>query len=149
MIKIFMTVRNRLEITKKAIEALERHSVLKYQLYVYDNQTNYLIEEHFEYFMRLYSEGKITQVTFNTDASTFNAFSKASSCNAFGLQHNQDPKKDSYDYLVMLDNDIIVVPNWDAKLKRGWEFVTKSKLNNIKVIGQLPGGIKNRTDRYE
>jgi hypothetical protein len=144
-----MTVRNRLEITKKAIEALERHSSIKYQLYVYNNQTNYKIKEHFDYFMKLYSEGKITQITFNTNESTFNAFSKASACNMFGLQHNQDPKRNNYDFLLMIDNDIIVVPEWDLKLKRAWKFVTKNNLNYIKVIGQLPGGIKNRTEKYK
>ena len=144
-----MTVRNRLSITKKAIEAIERHSDLKYQLYVYNNQTNYMIDSHFDYFMRLYNERRITQVTFNTDESTFGAFSKATACNMFGLQHEQDPKKDSYDFLVMMDNDIIVTPAWDVKLKKAWKFVNKSKLNHIKVIGQLPGGIKNRNERYE
>jgi len=149
MVKIFMTVRNRLAITKKAIEALERHSDLKYHLYVYNNQTNYLVKEHFDYFMRLYSEKRLKQVTFNTDESTFNAFSKAVACNMFGLQHEQDPQKNNYDYLVMMDNDIIATPGWDVKLKKAWKFIAKNKLNHIKVVGQLPGGIKNRAERYE
>jgi len=67
----------------------------------------------------------------------------------FGLQHEQDPQKDSYDYLVMMDNDIIATPAWDVKLKKAWKYVNKNNLKNIKVIGQLPGGIKNRDERYE
>jgi len=143
MIKIFLTVRNRLAMTKKCIHALKAHSKLPHQIYVYDNQTSYLIKEHFEYFCTLYIKKYITQVTFTTTESTFNAFSKASTCNFFGRQHNEDPQKDSYDFLVMLDNDIIVTPDWDLKLKKAWNYVKKNKLKNVKVIGQRPGGIKN------
>jgi len=144
MVKIFISVRNRLAITKKCIEAIKRHSEIpNAQIYVYDNATNYLIGEHFKYFADLYKRNQISQVTFTTETSTFNAFSKASTCNFFGQQHEQDPNKDNYHFLVMLDNDVIVTPGWDIKLKRAWKYVTKSKLNNVKVIGQLPGGIKN------
>lgn len=143
MVKIFLTVRNRLAVTKKCIQALKKHSTIPHQLYVYDNATNYLIDEHFSYFSKLYQKGYITQVTFTTEDSTFNAFSKASSCNFFGKQHLEDPKKDSYDFLVMMDNDIIVAPTWDKNVKVGWKYVNKNKWNNIKVIGQLPGGMRN------
>ena len=146
MIKIFISVRNRLAITKKCIRALQKHSKLPHHIYVYDNQSNYLVKEHFDYFCKLYMRNDIKQITFTTDESNFNAFSKASTCNFFGQQHEMDPKKDSYDFLVMLDNDIIVTPGWDAKLKQAWNYVKKNKMKDIKVIGQLPGGIK-RTDK--
>lgn len=149
MIKIFISVRNRLAITKKCIQALRKHSKLPHQIYVYDNQTNYLVDEHFEYFRNMYKKGVISQVTFTTDESTFNAFSKASTCNMFGQQHEQDPKKDSYYFLVFMDNDIIVTPDWDKKLYQAWTFVNKKKKDYIKVIGQLPGGIKNRKEVIE
>jgi len=150
MIKIFITVRNRLAVTKKCIQSIKKHSSIPHQIYIYDNATNYLIDEHFSYFCSLYKKKMIAQVTFTTEESTFHAFSKASACNFFGKQHEQDPKKDSYDFLVMLDNDIILTPEWDLKLKKAWTFVNKNKMNNIKVIGQLPGGIKNREKKvYE
>lgn len=149
MIKIFLTVRNRLAMTKQCIKALRIHSTLPYQLYVYNNQTNYLIDEHFSYFSKLYKRGLITQVTFNTNVSTFNAFSKAAACNMFALQHEQDPNKDDFMFLVMLDNDVIVTPKWDKKLKIAWSYVRKNKLNHIKVIGQLPGGIKHKSMKLE
>lgn len=148
MIKIFLTVRNRLGITVKCLEAIRRHTTVPYQIYVYNNQTNYLIGEHFKYFCKLYTKGLITQITFNTNDSTFNAFSKASACNMFGLQHEQDPKKKDYEFLLMLDNDIILTPKWNKHLSNAWNFVNKNNLKNIKVIGQLPGGIKSRTERY-
>jgi len=44
----------------------------------------------------------------------------------------------------MLDNDIIVTPDWDLKLRDAWKYVVAKKMNNIKVIGQTPGGIKRR-----
>lgn len=149
MVKIFITVRNRLAITKKCIEALILHSEMKHQIYVYDNSSNYRLDEHFMFFHELYQKKLITQVTFTSEASTFRAFSKASTCNFFGLQHEQDPKKDSYEFLLMLDNDIVVTPGWDTKLKIAWDFVKQKKMKNIKVIGQLPGGIKSRTETHK
>lgn len=143
MIKIFVTVRNRLAITKKCFEALRLHTKTPFQLYVFNNQTSYLVEEHFHYFNKLFRKGLITQVVFNTNDSTFNAFSKAAACNMFGLWHEQDPLKDNYDFLLILDNDMIVCPEWDTKVKAAWKHVAKNKMNHIKIIGQLPGGIKS------
>jgi hypothetical protein len=143
MIKIFISVRNRLAITKKCIEAIKRHSDLPHQIYVYDNATNYRVAEHFKYFAEMYAKGEVSQICFTSEDTTFRAFSKASTCNFFGQQHNQDPKRDEYTFLVMLDNDIIVMPNWDSKLKQGWKYVNKNKMKNFKVIGQRPGGIKH------
>jgi len=144
MIKVFMSVRNRLAITKKSIAALWNHTTSKFQLYVYDNSTNHRLEEHFQYFHKLYSKGLITQITFNTDASTFNAFSKAVACNQFGYQHETDPKKDKYKFLMIMDNDIVVTPGWDEVFSEVWKEVHQNKMKHIKVIGQLPGGIKHK-----
>lgn len=149
MIKIFLTVRNRFGITVKCLEAIRRHTTTPYQIYVYNNQTNYQIDEHFKYFCKLYSKGLITQLTFNTDESTFNAFSKATASNIFGLQHEQDPQKDEYEFLLMLDNDIILTPSWNEYVSSAWKFVNKKKLKNIKVIGQLPGGIKSVKEKHQ
>ena len=149
MYKVFMTVRNRLAITKKAIKALHKHSKIPFQLYVYDNSSNYLLNEHFEYFRDLYKDGKIAQICFTTVDSTFNAFSKASTCNFFGLQHEQDPRKDTYDFLLFVDSDIIVQPEFDKILLNAWNKVKHLKWNNIKVIGQQRGGIKNKTECKE
>lgn len=148
MIKIFLTVRNRFGITVKCLEAIKRHTTTPYQIYIYNNQTNYLLDEHFKYFHKLFAKGLITQLTFNTDASTFNAFSKATTCNMFGLQHEQDPEKANCDFLLMMDNDIILTPGWDQYIKRAWTYVRKNKLNYIKVIGQLPGGIKSKKEEH-
>lgn len=149
MVKIFLSVRNRLAITKKCITALKKHSRLPHKIYVYDNETNYLLEEHFKYFYRVFNRGDITQVTFTSKDSTFDAFSKASTCNFFGKQHQEDPKKNTYDFLVILDNDIIVTPGWDVHIKNAWNYINKKNLQHIKVIGQLPGGIKSKGDRHE
>jgi hypothetical protein len=149
MIKIFLTVRNRLAITKKCIYALKKHSGIKHKIYVYNNESNYLLKEHFDYFYKIYKKGYISQVTFTTSDSTFNAFSKASTCNFFGHQHNEDPLKDKYNFLVILDNDIIVTPKWDVKLHEAWSYVAKHKLNHVKIIGQLPGGIKNKIEKHK
>ena len=148
MVKIFMSVRNRLAITKKAIEALILHSEIPHRLYVYDNATNYRLKDHFDFFHELYNRKLISQITFTTEESTFNAFSKASTSNFFGLQHEQDPKKDKYDFLMMLDNDIIVTPGWDTKLKIAWNYVKEKRLKHVKVIGQLPGGIKSKAEKH-
>ena len=149
MIKIFMSVRNRLEITKKAIEALERHTDGKFSLYVYDNLTDHNIGKHFEYYHKKFEEGVIDQICFTTKRSTFNAFSKATSSNMFGAQHMMDPQKDNYEFILMMDNDIIVTPGWDTMLKKAWKDVEKFKMNYIKIVGQIPNGVVQRKDIME
>ena len=90
-----------------------------------------------------YAKGDISQITFTSEATTFNAFSKASTSNFFGLQHEQDPNKNKYLFLVLMDNDIIVTPGWDLKIRAAWQYIVRNKMRNIKVVGQRPGGIKN------
>jgi hypothetical protein len=68
----------------------------------------------------------------------------AVSFNVFGRQHEEDPKKDSCEFLMVLDNDIILLPNWDKNLIIAWNYINKNKLNHIKIVGQLPGGIKRK-----
>ncbi len=143
MYKIMLTVRNRLAITKKCITALYKHAAFPFQLYVYDNLTTIKIKEHFEYFYKLYEAGYITELTFATKDSTFNAFSKAVSSNKFGRLHLEDPHKDNCDFLLFLDNDIIVTKNFDKKLTRAWEDVKMKSMNHIKIISQYPGGIRH------
>ncbi len=147
MIKIMVTVRNRLAITKKCIEAICRHTTIPFQLFVYDNNTNYLVKEHFEYWQSLYEKKILTQLVFTTEQSTFKAFSKAVASNLFGLQHENDPDKDKYAFLLMLDNDVIVLPKWDENVKQAWKHVHKNGMGNVKIIGQLPGGIKSIKDK--
>lgn len=147
MYKICITVRNRLAITTKCITSIRRFSKLPHQIYIYDNLTNHKIHEHFMYFALLYEKGIITQFTVNTKESTFGAFSKAISTNCFGLNHEQDPEKDKVDFLVFLDNDCIIVQDgWDQIIKNAWADVNKHNLKDIKIIGQLPGGIMNKKE---
>ena len=145
MIKIFISVRNRLAITKKCIEALERHSTIPHDIYVFDNSTNYKVREHFEYAYNLYKHGLVVQYVFNTDKSTFNAFSKVVACNHFGKLHMMDPQWDRCDFITLMDNDIIVTESWDLYIKQAWKVVKKYGADDhIRIIGQLPGGIKSR-----
>jgi hypothetical protein len=145
MLKIMLNVRNRLSITKKCIESIEKNAVEPYKIYVYDNLTNYRVADHFEYWRKLYEEGRITQITINTKDSTFNAFSKASSSNMFGAIHEQDPEKDSYAGLLFLDNDIIIVrKKFDKLFRKAWVDIKKNKMNDVKIVGQWPGGIKHK-----
>jgi len=145
MIKIMITCRNRLSITCKCLTAIQKFSKLPHQIFIYDNLTNYKIQEHFLYFSLLYEKGIISQYTVNTKESTFNSFSKAVASNMFLTQHSQDPKKDECDFLVCMDNDIIIVKEgWDEILKNAWTDIKKLGFNNIKIIGSYPGGIKNK-----
>jgi len=146
MIKIMVTIRNRFEISKKCIEALLRHTNGPRQIYVYDNLTSYRIKDHWDYFQNLYENNKITQYTCNTKESTFNAFSKAVACNTFGQLHSMDPNKDKIEFLVFMDNDMFVLPDWDDLIRKAWKDVERLKLKNIKIVTQSPGGIKNRKD---
>jgi hypothetical protein len=146
MYKIFLSVRNRLAITTKCVTAITRHSRLPFSLYIYDSESSTNIPERFMYYSILYQKGIVTQVTINTTESSFRAFSKVAACNDFGMHHQMDPNKNNYDFLVFLDNDIIVMPGWDEVFKNAWSDVRKLGLTNIKVIGQIPGGIKARKE---
>lgn len=146
MVKIFLTVRNRLAITTKCITALQRHSKINHHIYVYDNLTNYKVDEHFMYWSILYKKGIVQQVTFNTAESTFNAFSKVVACNQFGHLHNMDPMAHRYYFLLFIDNDIIVAPGWDQVLYQAWQETIKYGLSHVKVIGQSPGGIRAKVE---
>jgi len=143
MIKIAITVRNRLEITKKCIEALIRHTTIPHQIYIYDNLTDYRLKDHFDFYHDLLEKKLISQVTFNTSSSCYNAFSKAISLNNFGMQHEQDPEKDKCEMLITLDNDIIVMPNWDRILRDAFIDIKKYKIQHIYAIAQfLDGAVK-------
>lgn len=144
MIKIFLTVRNRLCLTKKCIEALEKHTKSPYELYVFNNLSDYLIDEHFEFFRDMYKENRLSQIVFNTSRSTFNAFSKGVANNQFGHIHQMDPNKERTDFILMLDNDIILTDGWDKKVLNGWKDVDKLRMKNIKIVSQIPGGIMKR-----
>jgi len=132
--------------TMKCLIALKKHSALEHQIYVYDNCTNFRLNDHFTFFSDLYENKQISHITFNTEESTYNCFSKAVASNQFGFLHEMDPKKHQTDFLVFLDNDIIVTPNWDAVLLNSWKEVSRQKYTNIKVIGQCYGGIKDSID---
>ena len=149
MYKIFLTVRNRLELTKMCLMALLKHSTVPHQIYVYENLTDTKIEQHFAFWYKLYEKGLITQVTFTTKESTFNAFSKVVASNLFAFQHSQDPDKGKYSFLVLLDNDVIVTPGWDSVLQQAWQDVSKFALKDIKIISQLPGGIMQSKDVHQ
>jgi len=56
------------------------------------------------------------------------------------------PNKDKYDFLLLLDNDIIVTPKYDVVLKQAWDYIKKHNLKDLKVLSQSPGGIKNKTN---
>jgi len=146
MYKVFITVRNRLALTCKCLTALKKHSKMEHQVYVYENLTSTKIQEHFMYWSILYEKGLIDQVTFTSKESTFNSFSKAVACNMFGQQHQMDPNKNKYDFLVFLDNDIIVTPGWDEIIHQAWHDIRRSGLQNVRVVGQCPGGIKYKEE---
>ena len=140
MIKIGITVRNRFAITVKCLEALKIHSTIPHQIYIYDNLTDYRLNDHFDFYNKLLAKKMITQVTFNTSESCYGAFSKAISLNQFGLNHEMDPDKNKCDMLVTLDNDIILMPNWDQILLNTLRIIDAYKIPYIYTITQYLGG---------
>lgn len=139
---VFLSVRNRLAITKRCIEYLFKNTRREIDLFVFDNCTGTRIPDHFNYFCRLYEQGKLQKYVANTITSTYNAFSKAMSFNEFGLFIENHPDKFSYDWLVCLDNDMILIQEkWDDIIGTMFEEVDKKEPNNtIQIITQYPGG---------
>lgn len=142
MFKIAICVRNRLGITKKCIEAIKKHTKLKHEIYIFDNLTNYRLNDHFLYFNNLFKKGIIQQYTVNSQQSTFDAFSKVVAINQFGYNHQMDPNKNKCDFLVFMDNDMIVNPEWDLYLNEAWIKINEQRLKDIHVVTQYPGGMK-------
>ena len=139
MIKIAITVRNRLGITKKCIEAIKRHTKTPYSIYVFDSLTNYRLKDHVDYFESLFEKKEIDFFSFANKRSTFNAFSKASCLNFFGHMHLDDPS-DSTNMIVLLDNDMIVREDWDLIALEAWREIKRLRLSNIHIVTQYPGG---------
>ncbi|KKK73581.1 hypothetical protein LCGC14_2892410, partial [marine sediment metagenome] len=67
------------------------------------------------------------------------AFSKVVASNMFADQHKGDPKGGECDYIVCLDNDMIVTPGWDSRVNLIWRAVIDKPrvLGNTKIIGQI------------
>ena len=150
MIKICITVRNRLAITKKCIESLERFTCSEKSIHIYDNLTNYRFDEHLEYYMQLYTEGIIDKFVINSEQSTYNCFSKAVCFNEFGFNHIQDPGRDKTNFLVLLDNDMLVCPAWDIYVRAIMEYISdKKQFDDIRIITQNPGGVTDRKQSFK
>ena len=140
MIKIAVTVRNRLAITKKCIEAVQRHTKNDYSIYIFDNLTNYRFSDHVDYFQSLFQEGQIDYFSFLNEKSTFNAFSKAVSLNFFGHMCQEDPSSET-DMIVLLDNDIIVREGWDEIVLASWKKIVQFHIDDVFIVTQHPGGV--------
>lgn len=139
-IAVFMTVRNRLSLSEKCIEALYKNTSSDIHLFVFDNCTTHNIDGHFTYFSYLYKQGKLQKYVVNTLISTFNAFSKAMSFNEFGVYIESLPDKSIYDFLLCLDNDMILVEkDWDLIIKEAMEATSK-KIPTLEIWAQYPGG---------
>jgi hypothetical protein len=67
----------------------------------------------------------------------------------FGMAHEMDPQRKKTDFLVCLDNDVLLLPKWDLRAKTAWNYVNQHKLKNIKIVGSLPGGIKNGVETID
>lgn len=143
MIKILVTVRNRLAITKKCIESIKLNTTSSFQLFVYDNLSSYRFRQHIDYYVRMFQQGIITKFVINSKQSTFDCFSKVCSFNEFGFDHEQDPNKDDVDFLLLLDNDMILTPGWDKYALKAINHV-KENMSNIHIITQFPGGVTDR-----
>jgi len=144
MIKICVTVRNRLEITKKCIEAISKHTEQPFQIHLYDNLTSHHLKDHVDYYLKMFRYDIITKFVMNSAASTFDCFSKVCAFNEFGRDHEQDPDKYNIDLLVLLDNDMIVTPGWDAAAVSVIKELDKHK--NIHIVTQCPGGVSDRKE---
>jgi len=150
LIKIFLTCRNRFHLTRFCIQALYKFTHQPFQLYVYDNLTDYLVRDHWGFFCSLYEKGLITKYVANTRHSTFGCFSKAVAWNEFGHIHMMDPLWDTTDFLLCLDNDILVTDGWDLVVSSIWSSLKESEwYKYIHVVTQWYGsklGQKNKTE---
>lgn len=142
-IAVMITVRNRLALTKKCIQTLYKSTRRPIHLFVYDNCTSYKIKEHFDYFSELYETGVLQKYVVNTFESTYNAFSKVVAFNEFGRTILENPIANRYEFLVLLDNDMMMVKdNWDDIIIDMWRGIdSEEELRDmIHIVTQWPNG---------
>ena len=143
------TVRNRLQMTKYTLEQLFRSvnfNNWELEIFLYDNLSEFDMEERAQYYGKLLRERWLTQVTFNTKGSTDNAFSKAAANNQFADFHMNSLDKRSIRYLIMMDNDMLCLPGWLEQFDKAWKDVRSDpKLKKeISIVTQHPGGVMGR-----
>lgn len=145
-VRVMFTVRNRFAMTKYTLENLFRSvdkNTWKLEVFLYDNLSEFDMEERAVHYIRLLESNKLAQVTFNTKDSTNNAFSKAASNNQFADFHMNSLDRKEIRYVVMMDNDMLCLPGWLDLFDKAWRDIDSvdNLKNEISVVTQHPGGV--------
>lgn len=146
---VCLPTRDRIILTQKTIDSLlSFSSVFKnIHIYVFDNLscTN---KERILYFYQLLEEGKIKYYSHDTSVSLTNCFGKSviferwlnMMMNDYNIK--QSKMLDNKNYYLLIDNDVIVGPNWDKYFLSASEFIeTSGKEKLLYFFIQYPGGV--------
>lgn len=143
------TVRNRFQLTKYTLEQLFKSvdfDKWRMDIFLYDNLSEFDMEERGAWYGKLLKEKWLTQVTFNTAASTDKAFSKAAANNQFADLHMNSLNRKKIKYLIMMDNDMLCFPGWLDVFDKAWDDIKSvpTLKDEIVVVTQYPGGVMGR-----
>jgi GT2 family glycosyltransferase len=102
LVSIIILTYNNLHLTEQCINSIVKFtSYPNYELVIVDNASN---DGTVDYLKKLVAEKNNVKVIFNTDN------------NGFAGANNQGIKESSGKYIILLNNDTIVSPNWLGKL---------------------------------
>ena len=145
MIKVFLSVRNRLGLTKQCLEALRRYTKAPLEIYVFDNLTEpRLLAEHAAFFADKILRGEIAQYVINTAASTHGSFSLCAAATQFADQYARDARG-TCKMILQLDNDVIVEGGWDSSVRLIWDAVKKAGIDTVQYVSPFVWG-SHKTD---
>ena len=146
---VCLPTRDRFIMTQKTIDSLYTFSkhFEKINIYIFDN-LSYYNEERILLFYKMLNEGRIKHYSYDTPTSLTNCFGKSVSFERWlhmminDLNIKQLMKQETDHYYLLIDNDMLVGPNWDEyflSASRYLEQTDKEKL--VYFFIQYPGGV--------
>lgn len=154
---IMISARDRNNLTLKTIESIRLNSKRfdDIIIYVFDNLSKD-INNRMNIFSKLLEENIIQYYSFDTKCSTTSCFPKSILFQRWlqmikiDIQIKTIKKLDSNfkHYFALIDNDMILCPDWDRYFIAACDQITKYE-PNIKFLVKFPGGVnQNNSKKY-
>jgi len=150
ILNVFIASRDRPILTEKTIDSIYDNSTIFDKIYIscYDN-LSLPDQNRFSMFSRLLSDGKIHFYSYDTNYSVGECFPKAVEVNRwmnsmvlnFNMAKIWDPTGINQQYFMLIDNDMLLGPDWDKVFVSS---IDSYHSKDLYFITQFPGGITAR-----
>jgi len=148
-LSVLLTTRDRNILTQKTIESLHVNSSMfdEINIYVFDNLSEPCLER-FKIFSNLLKLGRIKYYSYDTSTSLNDCFGKAVVFRRWidmmnieaMIRRNKGLGMNLENYYALIDNDILVGPEWDKYFVPANQMIDK-KEPQIHFIVKSPGGV--------